>query len=64
VRLTGSSASAQKGGSMGKVRAKRRSVGGVGVFTEGGAAFYRVEARRTGRVPSMADVEGASMPPD
>jgi hypothetical protein len=28
------------------LRAKRRSVGGVGVFTEGGAAFYRAEVRR------------------
>jgi hypothetical protein len=28
------------------LRAKRRSVGGVGVFTEGEAAFYRVVARR------------------
>jgi hypothetical protein len=31
---------------MGVVRAKRRSIGGVGVFTEGGAAFNRAEARR------------------
>jgi hypothetical protein len=44
--LTGSGASAQKGGGGGTLRAKRRSVGGVGVFTEGGAAFYRAEARR------------------
>jgi hypothetical protein len=29
---------------VGTVRAKR-SVGGVRVFTEGGAAFYRVEVR-------------------
>jgi hypothetical protein len=45
-RLTGSGASARKGDGVGMVRAKRRSVGGVGVFTEGGAAFYRAEARR------------------
>jgi hypothetical protein len=37
---------AQKGSGVGAVRAKRRSVGGVGVFTKGGAAFYRAEARR------------------
>jgi hypothetical protein len=43
--LTGGVASAQKGGGKGTLRAKRRSVGGVGVFTEGGAAFYREEAR-------------------
>jgi hypothetical protein len=35
-RLTGDGASAQKGGGEGIVRAKRRSAGGVGVFTEGG----------------------------
>jgi hypothetical protein len=45
-RLTGSRASAQKGGSEGTMRAKRRSAGGVRVFTEGGVAFYRAEARR------------------
>jgi hypothetical protein len=45
-RLTGGRASAWKGGGEGTVRAKRRSVGGVWVFTEGGAAFYMVEARR------------------
>jgi hypothetical protein len=45
-RLTGSSASARKGGGEGTVRAKRRTVGGVGVFTEGGAAFYRAKARQ------------------
>jgi hypothetical protein len=28
------------------LRAKRRSVGGVGVFTEGRAAFYGAEVRR------------------
>jgi hypothetical protein len=44
--LTGCGATAQKGGSEGTVRAKRRSAGGVGVFTEGGAAFYWEEARR------------------
>jgi hypothetical protein len=43
-RLTGGGASAQKGDGEGALRAKRRSVGGVGVFTEGGAAFYRAEA--------------------
>jgi hypothetical protein len=45
-RLTGGGASAQKGGDEGMVRAKRRSTGGVGIFTEGGAAFYRAEVRR------------------
>jgi hypothetical protein len=50
-RLTGGGASTQKGGGEGTLRAKRRSVGGVGVLTEGG-------------VPSMVGVEGASMPPD
>jgi hypothetical protein len=45
-RLTGGGASAQKGDDEGALRAKRRSIGGVGVFTEGGAAFYRVEMRR------------------
>jgi hypothetical protein len=51
-RLTGSGASARKGGGVGTVTAKRRSVGGVAVFTEGGAAFYRAEARwgRSGAV--------------
>jgi hypothetical protein len=45
-RLTGGGASALKGDGGATLRAKRRSVGGVGVFTEGGAAFYRAEARR------------------
>jgi hypothetical protein len=36
---------ARKGNSVGAVRARRRRVGGVGIFTEGGAAFYRAEAR-------------------
>jgi hypothetical protein len=45
-RLTDEGASAQKGGGEGTLRAKRRSVGGVAVFTEGGAAFYRAEARQ------------------
>jgi hypothetical protein len=44
--LTTGGASTQKGGREGMVRAKRRSAGGVGVFTEGGAAFYRAEVRR------------------
>jgi hypothetical protein len=44
--LTGGRASAQKGSGGGTLRSKRRSVGGVGVFTEGGAAFYRAVARR------------------
>jgi hypothetical protein len=44
--LTGGGASAQKGDGEGALRAKRRSVGGVGAFTEGGASFYRAEARR------------------
>jgi hypothetical protein len=46
--LTSGRASAQKGNGKGVLRAKRGSVGGVGVFTEGGAGFYR------------APVEGAS----
>jgi hypothetical protein len=45
-RLTGGRASARKGDGEGALRAKRRSVGGVGVFTEGGAAFYWAEVRR------------------
>jgi hypothetical protein len=44
-RLTSGGASARKGGDEGTLRAKRRSIGGM-VFTEGGALFYRVEARR------------------
>jgi hypothetical protein len=44
-RLTGGEALTQNGDGEGALRAKR-SVGGVGVFTEGGAAFYRAEARR------------------
>jgi hypothetical protein len=40
-RLTNSGVSAQKGSGEGTVRAKRRSTGGVGVFTEGGSAFNR-----------------------
>jgi hypothetical protein len=45
-RLTGDRASARKGDDEGALRAKRMSVGGVGVFTEGRVAFYRAEARR------------------
>jgi hypothetical protein len=45
-RLTGGGVSTRKGGGEGMMRAKRRSAGGVGVFTVGGAAFYRVEVRR------------------
>jgi hypothetical protein len=44
-RLTGGGASTRKGGGEGTLRAKRRNVGGAGVFTEGGVAFYRVELR-------------------
>jgi hypothetical protein len=43
--LTGDGASARKGGGGGMLRVKRRSVGGVGVFAKGRAAFYTVEAR-------------------
>jgi hypothetical protein len=57
---TGGGVSAQKGDGMGAV-GNRRRVGGVGSFTGGGAAFYRAEARRGAKVPSMADIEGASM---
>jgi hypothetical protein len=45
-RHTSSRTSAWKGGGMGVVRAKRRSVRGVAVFTKGRAAFYRAEARQ------------------
>jgi hypothetical protein len=45
-RLTGGGASARKGNSESALRAKRGSIGGVVVFTEGGAGFYRAEARR------------------
>jgi hypothetical protein len=34
------------GGGEGTMKAKRRSIRVVGVFTEGGAAFYRAEARQ------------------
>jgi hypothetical protein len=44
--LTGGGALAQKGDGEGALRAKRGSVGGVGVFTEGEAGFYRAEASR------------------
>jgi hypothetical protein len=44
--LTGGGASGWKRDGEGVLRAKRRSVGDVGVFTEGGVAFYRAEARR------------------
>jgi hypothetical protein len=44
--LTSGGVLARKGGGEGTVRAKRRSAGGVGVFTEGGATFYRAEVRR------------------
>jgi hypothetical protein len=45
-RVTSGGASARKGGGGGTLRAKRRSVRGVGVFTEGRATFYRVEPRQ------------------
>jgi hypothetical protein len=44
-RLTGGGALARKGDDEGTWRAKRGSVGGVGVFTEGGAGFYRAQER-------------------
>jgi hypothetical protein len=44
--LTGGGASARKGDGEGTLRAKRGSVGGVGVFIEGGVGFYRADARR------------------
>jgi hypothetical protein len=59
-RLTGGEASVRKGDGKGMLRAKRRSVGGVGVFTAGGAAFYKVEARR-GR-PSAFNGPGLKAP--
>jgi hypothetical protein len=49
-RRTGGGTLARRGDDVGAVKAKRRSVGGVGVC--GG-----------GRVPSMTGVEGASMLP-
>jgi hypothetical protein len=45
-RLTDGGYSTREGGGEGTVGSKRWSAGGVGVFTEGGAAFYRAEARR------------------
>jgi hypothetical protein len=45
-QLTVGGVSAWKGGGEGTVTAKTRSAGGVGVFTEGGAAFYRVKVER------------------
>jgi hypothetical protein len=62
-RLTGGRVSARKGSGEGMVRAKRRSAGGVGVVTVGGGQPL-IGWRRGGggRVPSMAGVEGASMP--
>jgi hypothetical protein len=45
-RPTGGGALARKGDGEGALRAKRRSVGGVGVITEGGTTSYRAEARR------------------
>jgi hypothetical protein len=45
-RLTGGGASAWNDCGEGMVRAKRRCAGGVGVFTEGGAAFYRLVERQ------------------
>jgi hypothetical protein len=44
--LIGGGASARKGGGEGTLRAKRMSVGGVGVFTEGRTTFYMAEVRR------------------
>jgi hypothetical protein len=37
---------AQKGDDMGTVGTKRRRVQGMGIFTGGGATFYRLEAWR------------------
>jgi hypothetical protein len=63
-RHTGGDASAKDGNGAGTVGNRRRRVGGVVCFTGVGTPFYRVEARRGAGVPSMAGVEGASMPPD
>jgi hypothetical protein len=60
-RRTGGGTLAQKGDSVGTVGSKRRTIGGVGIFTSGGAAFI---GQRGGWVPSMAGVEGVSMLPD
>jgi hypothetical protein len=46
---------------VGTVGSKRRTIGGVGIFTGSGAAFI---GQRGGWVPSMAGVEGVSMLPD
>jgi hypothetical protein len=45
-RRTGGGTLAEKGDGVGVVGTKRRRVGGVGIFTGGGAAFYRAKARR------------------
>jgi hypothetical protein len=45
-RHVGGGTSAQKGNGVGMVGTKRRRAGGVGIFTEGGAAFYRAQVRR------------------
>jgi hypothetical protein len=58
---TGYGVSTRKRDGVGAVGNRSRRVGGVGSFTEGGAAFYRAEARQGARVPSVAGVEGASM---
>jgi hypothetical protein len=45
MRHTGDGTLTQKGIGVGMVGTKRRGDGGVGIFTGGGAAFYRVKAR-------------------
>jgi hypothetical protein len=45
-RLTGGGALSQEDDGEGALRAKGRSVGGVGGFTEDRVGFYRAEARR------------------
>jgi hypothetical protein len=61
-RLTGGGASAQKGGGEGTLRAKRRSVGGVGVFTEGGGEAGEVGCLQWSALKKLQcpRIEGAS----
>jgi hypothetical protein len=60
-RRTGDRTSARKGGGVGAVRAKRRSVGGVGSSPRAGRPFIGWRCGGGGQVPSMASIEAASM---
>jgi hypothetical protein len=57
-RCTSGGALPRDGDGVGMMRTRRRRVGGVGIFTGVGVAFYRAEARR-GRagVPSWPVLE-------